>query len=221
MTATYLLTNADLYGERVASKMTNKCCNSPRCRPLVLVLQDPWMRSFMKHMHQQKRLNAICIDATGQTNAYGFMLYAIIVPDANAGRGVPIAHMITSVDNHQTVRKMLDAVTQACGDYFKPKMVMIDKCDAESKGIREWDPEVEIVLCFFHVMQAWRRWLNRSNNGVKSMKADVIMRFIRAMKNAVTPAAFYEEKEILEAYLKGEQLGNVKNYLDSEWIGGK
>lgn len=76
-------------------------------------------------------MNAICIDATGQMNAYGCMLYAITGPDPITGRDVPIAYVITGVDCHHTERKMLDAATEAWKVYFKSKIIMIGKSDAD------------------------------------------------------------------------------------------
>ena len=44
---------------------------------------------------------------------------------------------------------------------------MIDKADAEISAIKAAFPEAAIRICFFHVMQAWERWLKKTENGVR------------------------------------------------------
>lgn len=44
---------------------------------------------------------------------------------------------------------------------------MTDKSDALTGAIEIVFPDAEIRLCFFHVMQAWGRWLKRAENGIR------------------------------------------------------
>ena len=43
---------------------------------------------------------------------------------------------------------------------------MMDKCDAIIKAVRKVFPDAEIRICFFHVMQAFKRTLRRAEIGV-------------------------------------------------------
>jgi len=43
---------------------------------------------------------------------------------------------------------------------------MIDKSDTEINAIKAAFPDADIRICFFHVMQAWQRWLRTGKNHV-------------------------------------------------------
>ena len=45
---------------------------------------------------------------------------------------------------------------------------MTDKSDTEIKAIRESLPGVDNLICFFHLKQAWERYLKAAKNGVRN-----------------------------------------------------
>jgi hypothetical protein len=47
-------------------------------KPLVVVLQARWMREFAQRAHQRREPTLAFLDATGQTNRYGYMSYALL-----------------------------------------------------------------------------------------------------------------------------------------------
>jgi len=99
-----------------------------------------------------------------------WLLYAVVAPD-EYGEAVPIAYMITSHEGSEPVITFLNTLKGACPE-LAPRVIVIDKSDAEILAIRECDlSSAEIRLCFFHIMQAWQRWLKRSDNGVKQVRS--------------------------------------------------
>ena len=46
--------------------------------PLLAVIQDPWQRKFMERVQDRPGATLCHMDATGQTNQYGYMLYSLL-----------------------------------------------------------------------------------------------------------------------------------------------
>jgi hypothetical protein len=49
---------------------------------------------------------------------------------------------------------------------WQPRYVMADKSDAEKNALTAVFPESTLLLCDFHRLQAWWRWINDSQHGV-------------------------------------------------------
>ncbi len=47
-------------------------------KPLIVVVQQPWQSKFMRRVQRKSGAKLCHVDATGQTNAYGYMLYALL-----------------------------------------------------------------------------------------------------------------------------------------------
>ena len=60
-------------------------------QPLILALQN----ETMKHATESYGRNMVFIDATGQTNMYGFPLWTLLVMDYH-GKGLPVGYIIAS-----------------------------------------------------------------------------------------------------------------------------
>jgi hypothetical protein len=111
------------------------------------------MRNFCKKL----KWNMCCLDATGSTNQYRWLLYSIIIGD-EGGHGIPLAFMITSWESHEPIVKFFEVLHITNGVAFSPKVYMIDKSDTEILAINTfYQDHVLIFLCFFHYMQAWER----------------------------------------------------------------
>ncbi len=129
------------------------CYKTADCNPFICIIQTQEMRNFCKKL----KWNMCCLDATGSTNQYRWLLYSIIIGD-EGGHGIPLAFMITSWESHEPIVKFLEVLHITNGVAFSPKVYMIDKSDTEILAINTvYKNNVFIFLCFFHYMQAWER----------------------------------------------------------------
>ncbi|CAG8841498.1 19078_t:CDS:2, partial [Gigaspora margarita] len=77
--------------------------------------------------------NTVLLDATHGTNKENDQLYTLLTPDFKTGKGLPIAHLISSLD-----------------------------CDpAQIKALQNIFPKSKILLCWWHVLRAWRENLKK------------------------------------------------------------
>lgn len=98
----------------------------PEAQPFLCVLQQQWQRDFLAGMTQ-----VVCfVDATGQTNKYGFCTYSFLFkvmvnergaifadvlfsfPENDAGQGVPIAYAICSSEGEDPLKEILRILKQ-------------------------------------------------------------------------------------------------------------
>lgn len=106
------------------------------------------------------------LDGTGQMNGMRWVLLVLLSTDS-FGNGYPMSYCITSSGESIVAIETFLRTIQRCTN-FSPKSIMIDCADAMIGGIKDFDPMVVIVLCFFHVQQAIKKWLQRSDHNVPS-----------------------------------------------------
>jgi hypothetical protein len=144
---------------------------------------------------------------------------ALVLPDER-GQAVPIAFLLSSIEREEPLVVFLKTLQQECPDTFKPKAFSIDFSDIEINAIRKvFEDSVNIRICFFHVMQAWERWLKRSVNRVSEQQRVAISRMIRQMKLAPDLEQWQNAHEFLVDYLKAEDLEQGLVHLKRDWIG--
>lgn len=180
----------------------------------------------------------VCLDASGQVNQYRWPIYALVAPDKR-GQGIPVAYLITSSLAATPVTKFLEVLYDVDKKHFKPNIVMIDASLVEVEGIREYvnavnagredgleraeqsDYKVQIRICFFHLMQAWERWLKRSENKVLPESQKDVLTLVRQMKLSTTPQQYYGLLDKLKAITAKRKLPAVMKYYEKQLQWGK
>ena len=61
--------------------------------------------------------------------------------------------------------------------YWKPMYAMVDCCREEINAIEITFPECKVFICDFHREQAWDRWLNKTDNGARMIKNEMLCKF--------------------------------------------
>eukprot|EP00611_Tribonema_gayanum_P026463 TRINITY_DN630_c0_g1_i7.p1 TRINITY_DN630_c0_g1~~TRINITY_DN630_c0_g1_i7.p1 ORF type:complete len:600 (-),score=121.78 TRINITY_DN630_c0_g1_i7:81-1880(-) len=104
----------------------------------------------------------VLLDATGGTNKYGYQLYSLVVVD-DFREGVPVAFMLTSSQAAKEVKLFMDKVQEKTTRTIR--YAMIDKSPTEMRALD--DCSIQYFLCFFHVLQAWERFVRSADGGVR------------------------------------------------------
>ncbi|CAB4430372.1 unnamed protein product [Rhizophagus irregularis] len=172
------------------------------------------MRNFCKKL----KWDMCCLDATGSTNQYRWLLYSIIISD-EGGHGIPLAFMITSWESHEPIVKFLEVLHITNSIAFSPKVFMIDKSDTEILAINTFYKEhkVLIFLCFFHYMQAWERWCRNSANEISLDARLTVIAFVRKLKLAITIEEYNQLEQDFIKWILVNNLTKLLSYYKKEW----
>ncbi|PSC73813.1 SWIM zinc finger domain containing [Micractinium conductrix] len=204
------------YGDNSGTKK----CQQKGCQPFMLVIQSPWQRTMVRQLAATGHLDCVGMDATFQVTRYRWGLHALVGPDT-FGEAVPLAYCITSSETWEPITKFLDVVKGA-NPQLSPRVIVIDKSNTEIRAIKQsvLGRSAEIRICFFHIMQAWQRYLKRSEHGLTSEQQATILRLVRAVKLASTKKKYEKQMTQLQNLLKAEKATALLSSLKSEWHTG-
>ncbi|CAH8869729.1 unnamed protein product [Trichobilharzia szidati] len=96
------------------------------------------------------------IDSTYKTNKMGWPLYQFVVTDG-FGRGRTVLFAVTRRERFADMKEILQTFKGFMGDISKTQTFTVDCATAQIKAIKEEFPRCSIILCLFHVCQAFRR----------------------------------------------------------------
>ena len=118
---------------------------------------------------EQKRLLAkfgeiTGIDATYKVDMWGLPFFVLVVVNAQ-GKGYPAAFFWISSETTEAIAEALLHIKHMVPDW-KPRVMIMDHSQAEIGAARWVFPGVFILLCDFHIKQAWQRWLSCGEHGV-------------------------------------------------------
>ncbi|XP_055070281.2 uncharacterized protein [Misgurnus anguillicaudatus] len=181
-------------------------------KDLIIILQTPNMKENLNRHGK----NIIFLDATHCVNQYNFPLYTLAIRD-DYGHGVPIAFIITSSEKEATLVMALQQFKRVCP---APRCFMVDKDMCEINALRKVFSESDILLCWYHVMQAVVRWLTKTDSGVSgSSNIDVrteIVSFVKKMKLCTTEHDFKSTAE--QFFTRFEDFPALCSYFRVHWL---
>ncbi|CAG8486038.1 15948_t:CDS:2 [Dentiscutata heterogama] len=107
-------------------------------------------------------VSVILLDATHGTNKNKNLLYTLLSPDPKTGKGVTIAHLLSSHKNFESVHHWLYSLCAQVPDWQGPAAFLVD-CDlAQIKALHVVFPESRVLLCWWHIARAWRENLGKA-----------------------------------------------------------
>ncbi len=128
-----------------------------------IIYQEAWQRDFVREFGRSIKIGHM--DETHSVNQYRFPLTGVGSPDMH-GNFVILAEMISSVSSQQYFELFLDQIKISFEGGFQPSTFFVDKSDAEIAAIQKIFPNARVRLCYWHAIEAWRRWLVKGVNGV-------------------------------------------------------
>ena len=97
------------------------------------------------------------------------------------GNFVPLATMLCSGSSQENFVMFLSHFKGSLGDRIPETVTVItDKSDPERLAIRASLPNSRVRLCYWHFMEAVRRWLVMAVNGVKDKADQLLVKDVRA-----------------------------------------
>jgi MULE transposase domain len=118
----------------------------------------------------------ICMCACVQNN---WPMTAIGSCDEN-GNFIPLAHMLCSGSGQENFEQFISQFKGATGSNIPASITFItDKCDPERLAIKAIMPDARVRLCYWHFMEAIRRWLVKATNGVNDKADQLLVKDVR------------------------------------------
>lgn len=126
----------------------------------------------------------VFIDASGNMDRLGCRVF-LLLTHCCAG-GVPLGVLVTTSESTETVTEALHLHNSLLSDdtYFgrgQPEIFMTDDSLSERQALESVYPESTLLLCIFHVLQAFWRYLWDSKNGVRKEHRPALLSLLKDM----------------------------------------
>lgn len=128
----------------------------------------------------------LCLDSTHKTTSYGYNLFTIVAQN-EFGHGVPIAHLISSNGTEETLIRFLSAFKKICP---RVSAIMTDNDNAEINAIEKVFPDVKHLLCWWHIIQNWKKKLLMIENKPSIDKEKFYGMMLGLLMNDYSPNEF-------------------------------
>ncbi|XP_070546630.1 uncharacterized protein [Ptychodera flava] len=181
---------------------------------LIIVYQSMEQRQRAKAYGQ----DIVFVDATySGVTAYGFTFYCLLVRDT-FGHGTPIAFFVISQENEKNIHTCFEKF-KITNPEVSPRAFMVDKDYKEIHVISSLYPMSDVLLCWFHVLQAVQRWLTKSESDISGLanqdKRKAVVKYMSAMKQCTTEEAFQEMVDEMESEIPFQK---CVEYLRRNWV---
>lgn len=155
--------------------------------PRIIVIITPIMkRVFLSSVYE----DMIFVDTTSSCDQTSSSV-TLVFTSHKIG-GLPLACAIHTEQNESNYTLVFSAIKEAMENNeadkkFEPQIVMTDDSTAERNALRTIFPDARLLLCAFHVCQAFWRWLCVADHKVDIMKRQSIMIRFRNILFATDP----------------------------------
>ncbi|XP_065918696.1 uncharacterized protein [Dysidea avara] len=181
-------------------------------QPFLLVLQTRQQSKWL----QQYGNTITCMDATYKTLRYGFPCFFVVVK-TSLGIGRVVGTIIPQYETEDLIREGLMKLAE-WNPSWCPQFFMTDKSTQELGAVKDIHPNCVRLVCDFHTLQAFERWVNNSHHGVSpevkqsAKKAFKELMYSRTEEDhekalvKITTSSWYKDNEKLQTYLQNEWL---------------
>ena len=185
----------------------------------VVVICDPFMRRVHKMIPQSGDL--LFLDATSNLDRSDSKLFHFMTPSSIGG--LPVATMITTREDEDTVTfgiELLKTILPLGAFYGRgsargPMLGATDDSEVIRNALRRAWPEIVLLLCQFHLLQAHWNWLWTSKNGIEHHEKAILIHMFKNLVYSKTDEEFdsYENKmrenQVFQKYI------NYQKYVDN------
>ena len=192
--------------------------------PLVLAVCTPLMARAHTLLQQAGEL--VYCDSTSSLDRCSCPTF--VFSTSSSGGGIPLGIVVTSGESETTIMEAfayLRALLPSNAFFGRgsrgPLMFITDDCEAEKNALKTVWPESRQLLCIFHYLQSWWRWLWDSTHDIPNEKRRPIMNIIRSLVYITSEKDLgksYEDltnPDIPNSFVN--QYPNLQKHLQSFW----
>jgi hypothetical protein len=136
---------------------------------MIIAFVTPLMRRVLELVKHSGEL--VFMDATGTLERHNCRI-SLLLTHSSAG-GLPVGCLVVTSEARDVVQKALEMYTNLLDEksfYARgkkdPQLFLTDDCLAERQALAAVFPEAVLLLCTFHILQAFWRYLWDSKHGV-------------------------------------------------------
>ena len=179
-----------------------------------MVIIDAFMRRVHTNVPQSGDL--LIMDATSNLDRSDTKLFNILCPSAIGG--LPVGKLIVTREDEKTITHALkihqtmlpqDAF-YGRGPILGPSLGLTDDSERERKSLRRVWPNMVVLLCHFHVLQAHWQWLFASANKIEKVDKPILLQMMRRLLYSQTSEIF---QEVLSEITENPTYQKYPNYV--------
>ena len=160
---------------------------------------DPFQRRVHKLIPQSAEL--MMMDATSNVDRSDTKIFHLMCP-SSAG-GLPLATLVTTREDRKTIEfglELLKSVLPSYAFYGRgpsvgPVLAMIDDSDSERLALAAAWPQLTVLLCQFHLLQALWQWLWSGTHKIEKDDRAPLLKMFRKVVYSDTETLFTEAEE--------------------------
>lgn len=154
---------------------------------------------LMKRVHRYTKHSGeiVFMDAGGNMDRHNMRVFLLMTFSPTGG--LPLGVLITTNERTDTITRALKLYTTLLDNLAfsrqgskGPAVFMTDDCTAERCALHAVYPEATLLLCIFHVLQAFWRFLWDSNTGVPKNNRQHLFALLKGMVYATSDDALLE-----------------------------
>ncbi|RUS79514.1 hypothetical protein EGW08_012712 [Elysia chlorotica] len=162
------------------------------------------------------------MDASGGMDRYGTQV-VMIMTHTPLGGGLPLGSIFLTSKKSEHMKKGLTMLSDLLGGnafYGRgkngPCVFMTDHCEAERKAIREVYPTSTPLLCAFHILQAFWRFLWDKQSGVEKGDRPHIFNLMKGLLYAESVPQLEDKYNIMQSAIVAQNPA-VQDHLTKYW----
>ena len=145
-----------------------------------LFFQDKIMKEVFKAYPE-----LIFVDATYKLLNLGFPTFLILSEDSNGQSEISAVCLLASEDG-DSIKWMFDTFKQHNDRWEAIRVVMADKDLKERDIIKQYLPNVIVLVCLFHTLRTFRREVSCEKLGISSGQRTMCLELLQKMAYAAT-----------------------------------
>ena len=186
----------------------------------IIVIVDPFMRRVHKYVPQSGDL--LLMDATSNLDRSDTKLFHLMTPAAVGA--LPLGTIITSREDEKTILKGLQMMKKILPTYafygrgpnLGPVLGLTDDSDAERNALRIAWPLIQLLLCFFHVLQAHWQFIFKSESKIEKKDKPALLRMMREIMYCETQDDFDDAVDKMKESQEYNKYENYKKYMEDK-----
>ena len=179
---------------------------------------------FCRRVHETvpQAGDIVLVDATSNLDRHDTKLFHLICPTPVGG--LPLGTLIVSREDEDTLDSALALYESILpekaffgrGIKVGPKIFMTDDATAERNALLKKWPDATLLLCVFHLLQAFWRWLWESKHKIEKEDRPLIFIAFREVLYATTEIEFKKKEKALLRHKSVRKYQNLAKHLKED-----
>nr|XP_054755233.1 uncharacterized protein LOC129261196 [Lytechinus pictus] len=188
-----------------------------------IAIVTPLMRRVHKLIKHSGEVVFIDTACTGNMDRQGCRVYSLLTHSCCGG--LPLGVLVTTSDSTETMTEALNLYNSVLDDsaYFGrgksgPELFMTDDSTSERQSLHAVYPDATLLLCVFHMLQAFWPFLCEAKNAVRKEDRPHLFFLLRDMVYCDTVEALEAKHEEIMKDKTLETYANVRRYLENIFV---